>query len=110
VVGIQPELGLEPAFRFFCKRPTGGDDSRGTAIVWHVGRCAAAARAGLRMYSQITRRSDGLTDRDSPRLLHACADPAGYRSFTLGRFKPDALALFDERGSGLLLADGSGSY
>ena len=57
------------------------------------------------MYSQITRRSDGLTDLDSPRLLHACADPAGYRSLTLGCFKPDALALFEERGSGLLLAD-----
>jgi hypothetical protein len=36
--------------------------------------------------------------------------PLATVSFTLGRFKPDALALFDERGSGLLLADGSGSY
>jgi hypothetical protein len=62
------------------------------------------------MYTQITRRSDGLTDLDSPRLLYACADPAGHRSFTLGRFKSDALALLDERGSGLLLTDGSGSY
>jgi hypothetical protein len=95
------------SLQIFCKRPAGGDDSRRTA---HVGPCAAATRAVLRMYSQITRRSDGLTDLDSPRLLHACADPAGHRSFTLGRFKPDALALLDERGSGLLFADGSGSY
>jgi hypothetical protein len=57
-----------------------------------------------------TRRRNGLTDLDSPRLLHACADPADHGVFTLGRFKPDALALFDERGSGLLLSDGSGSY
>ena len=33
-----------------------------------------------------------------------------YRSFTLRRSKPDALALLDERSSGLLLAEGSGGY
>jgi hypothetical protein len=32
----------------------------------------------------------------SPRLLHPCTQPAGYRSFTLRRSKADALALLDE--------------
>ena len=53
---------------------------------------------------------EGLTKTEFPRLLHPCAYPAGYRPFTLRRSKSDALALLDERSSGLLLADGSGSY
>ena len=63
---------------------------------------AASPRRGL--------RSRGLTKTEFPRLLHPCAYPAGYRPFTLRRSKSDALALLDERSSGLLLADGSGSY
>jgi hypothetical protein len=61
-------------------------------------------------YSGLRKARDGLADRHSPWLLHPCTQPACYRAFTLRRSKPDALALLDERSSGLLLADGSGSY
>ena len=51
----------------------------------------------------------GLTDLDSPRLLHTCTYPASYCACTFRPFKPDALALLDKSSSGLLLVDGSGS-